>query len=165
MNQRPKIKIELTPFDKALELTGWMMVILLWAFAAYNYSTLPDKIPTHFNAAGQVDDYGSKIFIFLLPVIGTLLYPLMTVLNKFPHIFNYPKEITAENAEAQYTNATRLMRYLKLGCMVTFFIIEYTMAQVATGKSVGLGTWFLPLTLAFTLIPVLYFATRAMRKK
>ena len=165
MMPRPKIKIELTQLNKGLEGLGVLLVIVLWGMAAYNYSLLPDKIPTHFNATGQVDDYGGKSTIFLLPAIGTLLYAMLTFLNKFPHIFNYLKEITDENAEAQYRVATQLIRFLKLGCIITFLIIEYTMVQTATGKSEGLGTWFLPLNVAFTLMLVLFFALRSVRKK
>ena len=165
MANRPKIKIELTLSDKAIELACWLIVLQLWVLAAYNYSTLPAAIPTHFNGTGQIDGYGGKNTIFLLPAIGTVLFAVFTYLNKIPDTFNYLVEITNENAEAQYRIATRLLRFVKIGCLITFLLIEYAVVQSAAGKSAGLGVWFLPVTLAFTFIPVLYFAVSSWRRK
>ncbi len=44
------------------------IVSLLIAIVAYNY--LPDMIPIHFDASGNVDNYENKIFIFLMPAIN-----------------------------------------------------------------------------------------------
>jgi hypothetical protein len=47
----------------------------------------------------------------------------MTVLNRFPHIFNYTTTITEENALREYTRATRLVRYLKLTMVLILGIV------------------------------------------
>ena len=63
-----------------------------------NYFELPEIIPTHYNEAGEADSYGDKLNILALPIISTLLFIGLTILNKRPHLFNYPSEITKENA-------------------------------------------------------------------
>src|SRR5689334_19196218 len=114
MSSRPKIKLKLSLADKVIEVAGFLALGFLWTLTVSNFSSLPEIIPTHFNGAGEVDDYGSKNMILILPVIATILFAGLTFLNKFPHLFNYPTEITGENAEKQYRSATRLMRCLKL---------------------------------------------------
>jgi uncharacterized membrane protein len=48
------------------------------------YARLPDPMPSHWNAAGQVDGYMPKFWgIFLMPIITVVLVPLFLVI---PHI-------------------------------------------------------------------------------
>lgn len=165
MEKRPRIKIEPTSLDKVVDLAGWLILAFLWVMILLNYADLPDTIPTHFNAAGKADDYGSKSTIFMLPVIATILYAGMTRLNLFPHIFNFPMKITAENALRQYTSSTQMIRYVKLVIVFLFTLIVFKTMQTATGKSDGLGFWFLPLVLMLVLTPVIFFLIRFYRTK
>jgi uncharacterized membrane protein len=114
MNKRPRIKLQLNQTDKVLEIIGWISVFGIWALPLINYFDLPEIIPIHFNGAGKADRFGNKTHIFVLPIISTLLFIGLTILNKRPHVFNYPGQITKENAVHQYTYATRMMRVLKL---------------------------------------------------
>ena len=125
MNKRPKIKLQLNQTDKILEVLGWVSVVGIWALTLTNYSILPEIIPIHFNGAGKADGFGNKTHIFILPIISTLLFIGLTTLNKHPHMFNYPSQITKENAVHQYTNATRMMRVLKLVIVVLFGLIVF----------------------------------------
>lgn len=111
---RPKIKLTLTTVDKLLEIIGWIVVFVMWAIVVVNYSKLPDIIPIHFNAEGVVDGYGSKSMIWILLLVGSILYAGMTYLNKFPHVFSFTTTITPENALQQYTITTKMLRYVKL---------------------------------------------------
>lgn len=46
-----------------------IFVLLPFAYAYYLFPTLPEIIPTHFNATGEADAWGNKSSIFLLPLI------------------------------------------------------------------------------------------------
>ena len=164
MKNRVKLKIELTATDKAIELAGWISIIVTWWLTITNYANLPDIIPIHYNAVGEADGFGGKATILILPLIATVLFVGLTVLNKFPHIFNYPANITKENALRQYTNATRLIRYLKLILVIIFGFIVYKTIQNANGKADGLGSWFLPLILASIFIPLIWFIVQSIKK-
>ena len=165
MNKRPQIKLQLNQTDKILEIVGWVSVVGIWALTLTNYSILPEIIPIHFNGAGKADGFGNKTHIFVLPIISTLLFIGLTTLNKHPHIFNYPSQITKENAVHQYTNATRMMRVLKLVIVVLFGLIVFRKIQIVNGHADGLGTWFLPLTMGMIFIPMLYFLIKSLKKK
>ena len=165
MNKRPKIKLQLKQTDKILEIVGWVSVFGIWALTLTNYSILPEIIPIHFNGAGKADGFGNKTHIFVLPIISTLLFIGLTILNKHPHIFNYPSQITKENAVHQYTNATRMMRVLKLVIVLLFGLIVFKTIQNVNGHAGGLGTWFLPLTMGMIFIPMLYFLIKSLKQK
>jgi uncharacterized membrane protein len=151
--------------DQVLELLGWGVLLALWVWTGTSYSSLPDSIPTHFNAAGEADGFGKKASIIGLPLIATLLYIGLTLLNRFPHIFNFPTPITPDNALKQYTNATRMIRFLKLILVVVFAGISFQTIQQANGKANGLGVWFLPLTLVLIFMPLLYFVIKSFQTK
>ena len=163
--ERPKLKIQLTPTDQVLELLGWGVLLALWIWTGMSYSSLPDTIPTHFNAAGEADGFGRKASIVSLPVVASLLYIGLTLLNRVPHSFNFPTPVTQDNALPQYTNATRMIRYLKLILVLVFAGISYQTIQQANGTGEGLGIWFLPLTLVLVFMPLVYFVVKSFQKK
>jgi len=162
--ERPKITLIPTTSDKLVEVLGWLILLALWGLTISHYSSLPDTIPTHFNGAGEADGFGSKASIIGLPLIATLLFIGLTVLNRYPHIFNYPTAITEDNALRLYTLATRMLRYLKLVLVLVFGGIEFMTIQHATGEASGLGVWFLPLTLVLIFIPLIYFVINSLKK-
>jgi uncharacterized membrane protein len=157
MKDRPKIKLELTIADKIIELVGWISIVLVWIFTTTHFNQIPDIIPIHFNGAGQADGFGGKATIFTLPIISTLLFLLLTWLNNFPQLFNFPTNITKENALQQYIFATRLIRYTKVIVVVIFGMIEFKTIQNVNGKADGLGIWFLPIAIGMIFIPLIVY--------
>ncbi len=165
MPQRPKVEITLTKRDRFIDKAGWICLAALWAMTIFAYGNLPETIPTHFGAGGEADDHGSKMTLFFLPVFGALSYIGLTVLNFYPHIFNYPTAITAENAQRQYTNATRMIRYMKFAIVFVMLLIVFmTYNAVITGSG-RLGSSFLPLFIVAVLIPLVYFTVKAIKGK
>jgi uncharacterized membrane protein len=165
MTPEERPTVQLTTTDKLLELLGWGVLLALWVWTGTSYSSLPDSIPTHFNAAGEADDYGRKASIFGLPVVASLLYIGLTLLNRVPHIFNFPTPVTQENALIQNTNATRMIRSLKLILVVVFGGISFQTIQQANGETDGLGVWFLPVTLGLIFLPLIYFVIKSFQAK
>jgi uncharacterized membrane protein len=60
-----------------------VLMLLPFAYAAYLFPSLPYRIPTHFNASGEVDAWGHKSTIFLLPSImgGTSIFVYLILIN------------------------------------------------------------------------------------
>ena len=139
MENRPRITLHLTQFDKWLERASKIVLCAMWLLVLFIFSTLPSIVPIHYNALGKVDNYGSKITLFILPVVATLIYFGLTKLNKYPHVFNYMTTITNENAEHQYTLATRMLRILKLAILILISLLVVLSYLVAKGYINGLG--------------------------
>lgn len=163
MSKRPRIKPELTVTDKILEATGWAVLTAMWIMTAVFYYELPDTIPTHFNSVGEADGFGSRTYIFHLPVIASVLFIGMAVLNRFPHLLNYPAKITEENALWQYKNMTRMVRFVQLALVILFGIIEFQTFRYAAGHAGGLGVWVLPFACIAIFGPIIYFTVKALK--
>jgi len=147
---RPVLKVPLTTIDFTLEAIAILGIISLSLLAVVSYSSFPDRIPTHFDLKGRADDWGSRATVFLLPGISSVLYAGITILNMFPHTFNYPVKITEENAMQLYTKSTRIVRVLKVVVVLLFLFIEWQVCKSAENSNIP--AWFLP---AVLIIPVL----------
>ncbi len=159
--EKPKIKIPLDGVDIAIELAAVLAVIALITLPIGFYAQLPDTIPIHFNASGQADGYGPKSSILVIPAIGIAIYLGLTVLNRFPHLFNYPKTITEHNYERQYRIATKMMRSLNLIVTAGFAYIAFSIVTNGLSGSDNMHPLFLPifLTLIFGTTVVYFFAS------
>lgn len=60
--------------------------------AALTYSSLPAKIPIHYGLQGQIDGYGDKILVFVIPVMIAGLTAIMSFLPRIdPRKASYKK--------------------------------------------------------------------------
>lgn len=165
MNIRPKLKIHMTALDWLMELPGWLLIIVSWVLVIYHYSALPEKIPIHYNAAGEVDHLGSRATIVTLPLIATILFFGMTLLTRYPHVFNYPVNITPSNAGRHYKNSTRLLRYLKTVLPLIFLVILLQTIRIAGREATQLNVWFLPVLVLLILGPLIIYLVRTFRRR
>ncbi|OAT87006.1 SdpI family protein [Candidatus Arthromitus sp. SFB-turkey] len=68
-----------------------ILCIIPMILSIFLYNKLPEKIPTHFNINGEVDSYGSKLFVYiLLPIILCMVNILLNIiLNNDPKKQNH----------------------------------------------------------------------------
>lgn len=155
---RPKIKVPLEGLDIVLDILSATLLILMIVYAIISYSELPDTIPSHFNAKGEVDGYSDKSMLWLLPGLGVILFFGLYIMNKYPHIHNYMVNITEENALKNYRLSTRIVRFTNLFVMIIFGIILYSMIASAKNNNSVMGNWILPFIIGFSvLLPIAIF--------
>ncbi len=153
MSNTQNIKIELTKSDRILEILAYCLLTFYWVMVIFAFGKLPAEIPVHYNGAGEVDAFGPKNSIFMLPVVATLQFLFLTVLAKNPETLKFSNKV---NIEQQIVNTTKTFRYLKVGILIVFVFIDYRTIEIAINdKDGGLGIWFLPIFLVFIFIPVI----------
>lgn len=150
--KRPKIKVPLQQLDIVLELVTISLLLLTCIYAIVQYSNLPETIPTHFNAAGEADDFGHKSSIFFIPAIGIALYLLLFILNKYPHMHNYMVNITEENALKNYRFSTRILRFVNVFCVALMAYITFVIIKSSEGEKFSIGKWFLHVVIGISAI-------------
>ena len=151
-SKRPRIKVPFEPMDIFIELTSISILLFMWIYALYNYVDLPETIPTHFNSKGEVDDFGNKLTIWIVPGIATVMYVGLFFLNKFPHLHNYMVNITEENALKNYRFSTRILRGVNFICVFFMAFITFKIIESAKGSNFTLGSWFLPVVIGVSVI-------------
>ncbi len=134
-SNRPRLKVPRTRLDYALEILAAIGMFLGLYDLAANYAALPASIPTHFNFKGEVDSWGGKETILILGVGIVVLYGILTFVSRIPHLYNYPWEITEENAARQYRLARTFITMLKTEIVWLFAGIIGETVRVALGQS------------------------------
>ena len=96
------MKLKKNMYNIILEIICLVLLIGVWIYLFFNWNKIPDEIPGHYNAMGQVDRMGSKWELLVLPVIGWLMYLGMSMVEMFPQIWNTGVTVTEENKERIY---------------------------------------------------------------
>jgi len=157
---RPKIKIEPSFSDRLLEIFTFVFIGIQWFFVVTKYSSMPEIIPIHYTWNGEADGWGGKWNLILTTSIGTLLSIGIYILNKYPHVFNYPVKITHENAKIQYKLAQRLMRIINLLMVLLFTHIIFEAMQINMGIEAS-KSWIFPLICVFLIVVLpIYFIVK-----
>jgi len=151
-SERPRIKVPFEAVDTIIEIASITLLILMWSYCIIKFPELQDTIATHFNAAGAPDDYGSKHTVWIVPIIATVMYIGLFILNKYPHIHNYMVNITEENALKNYRFSTRLLRVVNFLCVLLMAYITYMIIESALGTKLKMGSWFIPLVISTSII-------------
>jgi hypothetical protein len=147
---RPILSPELTKIDYILEAAAIFALLAMWILAIIAFRSLPEIIPTHFNLNGRPDGRGSKYNLFILPFLCMVLAIGLSILNKYPHKFNYIIKVTEENALRLYSKGTRMLRIIKVIAVFSFLAIEWQMSNSAE-SSLQSG-WILTVVLIFPVV-------------
>ncbi|NLN75484.1 MAG: DUF1648 domain-containing protein [Armatimonadetes bacterium] len=163
--QRPQIEIEPTPIDRVVDTLAMIGLLYMVAITVIYYPQLPATIPTHFDLAGKVDGWGSKLTLSFLPVISAVFYFALSTITRFPHIYNYPVPITAENVEKQYRIGISIMRWLKMEFVCIFAFLTQQIIAAAQVKHLSMQPWVPMLFVAAILITSAVHIVLAYRAK
>jgi len=137
--QRPRFDIPRSGLDNIGDVVAGIGMLVLVTLTAASWATLPDSVPTHFNAAGVADAWGSKNSLLLLPAVALATWVLLTVLARFPHSFNYVRAITPENARRQYAMGRSFVILLKAEMVWLFASIQWM--TIMTARTGSAGVW------------------------
>lgn len=116
INQRPARTFITGRATTWIRVAANLLTVMTALTVAIGYAWLPDSIPTHFNLAGQPDAWGSKGSVWMLVVVNIVIVGGLTLLSRYPKVFNYPAPVTEENAQTLYRAGEQMMVWL--ACLV-----------------------------------------------
>ena len=150
--------LKYTRFQIALEMLCFLLVVGMITFVCIRWDQIPQLIPGHFNAMGEVIRMGSKSEILIMPIVVALIYIILTFVSFFPNIWNVPVKITVENKVPVYCCTRSLLLFTKIETVALFFCITYFMAIAQP-----LPTIFLPGTLLILFGTMTVFFIRIIK--
>ncbi len=121
-------------FSRAVACLALLVLLLSVLFLAFSWRTMPDLIPTHFNAAGAIDGWGDKSSVLILPVIGALAVGLLLLVSFIAGSMKNTGGVRPMTAMAFMT---------RLQALIVALVFAYI--TVCSCRSVPLGRWFGPL--------------------
>lgn len=154
---RPKIELSLSYVDKVQEILAAALLACHVFLVFLNYADLPASVPIHINYRDEIDGWGKKGTIWLLPLMALVIHTLLTVLNRFPEKFNYPYRIKPENAKGEYLRTTRMIRWLKVCIMGLLMVLTWRLIAEVKPEIGYLGPWLSWVALAGVLLAPLWW--------
>jgi uncharacterized membrane protein len=162
---RPKYNPTISKNIKTMNTIAIFLLLILWCFTCLMYMHAPEKVPMHFNAKGDVDSYGGKISLFLLPLIGTIIFVGLHYLAKVPYIYNYPFTITEKNFANAYKSASNMMYIVKFLIVLLFADIQCMIYKALNHETTTFYTVLLIIILiSITVVPIT-LASRVVKDK
>lgn len=153
--KRPKLTIAKTKSEWVWDIIGYLFYLGSIALLIIVWNKIPSEVPAHYNAVGDVDRWGSKMELLILPFVGAFILLFMQVLEKFPEVHNYPSRLNESNAEQFYLHSRKLLNQIKNICLILFSLILVESISIANDWwEGGFGVWFLPITILGTGIPI-----------
>jgi len=162
---KPKINPPLRTVDIILEALAAICLIYMIVQLIVDYPAISRQVPTHFGSSGTPDAWDNKSSLLIIPVVAIVIYTSLTVLNRYPYIFNYPVPITEKNAIKQYQLAKSLLIALKFTTAGLVLYIQLQTIRVAQEIQSGLGTYFLIIIIIGSFIPIVIYLIIAAKNK
>ena len=152
------IKIERNALDvfEAIVSLSCLVGVTLYLILAWN--TIPAKVPMHYNAAGEVNQWGSKSGLIIFPIISWLIYGMITLIERYPQIWNTGVRITKENRDQVYRLLKDLIAWVK---MITLSIFGFLTVLSALARN--LPVWFLLVFVVLLFGVIAYYIVRITR--
>ncbi len=152
--------VKRSKYDIVINLICLLLLLGVAGYLAVNWSSIPDKIPSHYNAVGEVDSWGNKMELLVLAIIGWIMYIGITVLEQFPQAWNTGVTVTEENKARIYPILKMMISTLKLLVVGVFVFLALNSALAK-----ALPLWFLPVFLVVMFGSIVFFIVRLIRAK
>lgn len=146
------MKTKRTPCQTALEWASIIVLIGSFLVVAVHWRHLPAVIPAHYNIKGEVNRWGSKSELLILPAVSVAMYTMITLLLRVPKLWNMPVEATKENAEKLYSKTKTMILLLKLEVLLIFLYLAW-----AAVKQQALSAYFMPVSLVAIFGTLAYY--------
>lgn len=157
---RPEVGLKMSRFEWLLEIVALAGIAANLALLACFWPQMPETTAT--TTTPGMSRTGIFMFVTLLPVVACLG---ATLLGRFPKWFNYPVEITKENAAREYRLAADMLRVVKAEVVLGMLYVEWAFIQVALGNSASLTLEYLVVFLILLVATALYFIYQMIKQK
>ena len=130
-----------TKINRACDVITIVLFLAVICYTVFQWNRLPEEVPMHFNGAGEVDNYGSKWSLLLLPMISVGLFTLLEFLERHPEWHNYPRRINEMNAPRFYQSSRELLNRVKNLSLLLMAYIQWEIVRVGLGDSDAMSQW------------------------
>lgn len=147
-----------TKYDVVTEVLCLLTLIGLVVFICVMWGGLPDKVPSHFNAMGEIDGWSSKTGLLVMPVISVIMYIALTTISMFPQIWNTGVAVNESNRARIYTILKNMLNTMKM-----ILVADFTFIAVNQTLGVALPIWFTIVFLVVIFGTLIFFLTRIVK--
>lgn len=154
------MKLKKTAWDWITEALSLALVFGTILYLIVMWKSIPDTIPAHYNAAGEVNRWGGKSELLMLPIIGGILYFFITLIQQYPQAWNTGVTVTEENRERVY----RILRNL-IGTTKLMMLLVFSSLTVLSSLGLALPIWYLGVFLVLLFGSITFFIVQLSKER
>jgi uncharacterized membrane protein len=137
---------------EAICLAGMAFIFWITYHALNGPEPLPNKIPTHFDAAGNANGWGPPSTLWFLPVVAVALYLFITVISLIPTGIGSTARLTMESRARLQVLTRQMVAWTKVEMICFFACIQwFILSTIRQGSG----------TFPATLVPIFLVAVFA----
>jgi uncharacterized membrane protein len=111
------------------EIIGLTLLLVMFVTSAVTWPLAPERIPIHWNFAGEIDGYGSKGFgLLILPITAVVLFAFLIFIPRI------------DSRRANFERFESIYRILRNTLMALMAGINVLVALSARGIAIDVGT-------------------------
>lgn len=152
------MKIPRSPYDVLVNVLGMCSLGGTTVCLLTVWDEISDCIPVHYDLRGHVDRMAGKGSLWVVLMVGWVMFLALSAAEHFPQIWNTGIQVTAKNQEKVYRTLKNMLGTLKLIIAVLFSYLAFQSAF-----SGNLPPQFLPLFLLLTFGSLAFFLVRIIR--
>lgn len=154
-------KSYITRLHLVLEILSYVLIAVSFIMAVVGIFTLSAEIPTHYDAAGNVDGYGPPAFLLVMPAIMLVcnlsLSLVVHLMN--PALWNMPFKINPARKNLVYRDMVSMFMWMELEIAVFNLIFTIMCYTQEAGGMLAL-TGFLMAAFTVTIVACTVLAAR-----
>lgn len=164
------------PLGRTFVTLNILALVLIWIASLFAFTTLPERVPTHFGISGQPDAFGSKTTFLILPLAFSIAPVILllviryrfALVNRFPYLVNLPAFFSQIGQLPEERRSYWLNKYFEfiaaVGVAISAFLFALLLGIYAGTLQGEMPWWFMVITIAIPLILIvsIVIALRAM---
>lgn len=150
-----------TRWQRALGFAAPAVLLASIVFILIRFPALPEQIPTHYNARGEIDGTGGRFTLLLMPLIGLVGDALIALVGRFPKSWNTGVRVTLYNRARVYRLVRDLLAELRFTMALLFggFAVYLSLApEHFSGNVIGV-------LVLLIFVPLVRYFVRLARKR
>jgi uncharacterized membrane protein len=152
------MKIKKNKYNRFADILCLILLVGVIVYLIIAWNRIPDKIPGHYNLAGEIDRFGSKKELLVTPIVGWILYIGMTLIESFPQIWNTGVTVTEENRERVFRVIKNMISTLKL-----IISLDFVTLTVNSSLLRPLPVWLTPVFILLIFGTLIIFVIRLIK--
>lgn len=154
------MKTRPTIVDIIMEVLSFITVVGTTLYLIISWGSLPDTIPMHYDLSGEIDRWGNKGELIFLPVMMWIIYLGITLMQRFPQIWNTGVTVTPENRERVYRTLKYMVESLKL-----IVVVDFSLLTIFSATGRNLPVWFTFVFLGVLAGDLVFWLVRLVRRR
>lgn len=146
------MKIKKNKYDIVVNFLSLLCLVGTVIFLIISWETIPAEIPGHYNGAGEVDKITDKNSLIVLLVVEWIMFIGLSVVEKFPQIWNTGIQATEQNTEKVY----RILKTM-IGTIKLLFVLVFSYLTIHSTTGENLSFLFLPVVLILIFGAMAFF--------